>query len=33
MSKNLYEKVWDAHTVAELSDGSTQLFIGAPPDP
>jgi len=29
MSKNLYEKVWDAHTVAELSDGSTQLFIGA----
>ncbi len=28
MSKNLYEKVWDAHAVAELSDGSTQLFIG-----
>ncbi len=28
MSKNLYQKVWDAHTVAQLSDGSTQLFIG-----
>lgn len=28
MSKNLYEKVWDAHAVATLSDGSTQLLIG-----
>lgn len=28
MSKNLYQKVWDIHTVAQLSDGSTQLFIG-----
>ncbi|NQT61078.1 MAG: 3-isopropylmalate dehydratase large subunit [Bacteroidetes bacterium] len=28
MSKNLYQKVWDAHTVAQLSDGSIQLFIG-----
>jgi len=28
MSKNLYQKVWDTHTVAQLSDGSTQLFIG-----
>jgi 3-isopropylmalate/(R)-2-methylmalate dehydratase large subunit len=28
MSKNLYEKVFDAHTVARLADGSAQLFIG-----
>jgi len=29
MSKNLYEKVWDRHSVATLKDGSTQLFIAA----
>jgi len=28
MSKNLYKKVWEKHRVAELPDGSTQLFIG-----
>lgn len=28
MAKNLYEKVWDAHTVDTLEDGRTQLFIG-----
>jgi len=28
MGKNLYEKVWDAHTVGTLGDGRTQLFIG-----
>lgn len=28
MSKNLYKKVWDAHTVAELPGGASQLFIG-----
>ncbi|MBI9098261.1 MAG: 3-isopropylmalate dehydratase large subunit [Spirochaetaceae bacterium] len=28
MSKNLFEKVWEKHKVSELSDGSTQLFIG-----
>ncbi len=28
MGKNLFEKVWDAHTVRELSNGQTQLFIG-----
>lgn len=28
MGKTLYEKVWDAHTVATLEDGRTQLFIG-----
>ncbi|SVB86484.1 uncharacterized protein METZ01_LOCUS239338, partial [marine metagenome] len=27
-SKNLFEKVWDAHTVGELANGQTQLFIG-----
>ncbi|MGB1259402.1 MAG: 3-isopropylmalate dehydratase large subunit [Akkermansiaceae bacterium] len=28
MGKNLYNKVWDAHTVGTLADGRTQLFIG-----
>jgi 3-isopropylmalate/(R)-2-methylmalate dehydratase large subunit len=28
MGKNLYEKVWNDHTVATLADGLTQLFIG-----
>lgn len=28
MSMNLYRKVWDAHTVAELPGGAAQLFIG-----
>ncbi|HCL31626.1 MAG TPA: 3-isopropylmalate dehydratase large subunit [Candidatus Latescibacteria bacterium] len=28
MSKNLFEKVWDAHSVRELSSGQTQLFVG-----
>ena len=28
MGKTLYEKVWDAHNVATLDDGRTQLFIG-----
>ena len=28
MSKNLLEKVWDAHTVRQLPTGQTQLFIG-----
>lgn len=28
MSKNLFTKVWDAHTVATLPNGNTQLFIG-----
>ncbi|MBU62128.1 MAG: 3-isopropylmalate dehydratase large subunit [Opitutae bacterium] len=27
-SKNLFEKVWDAHSVGELANGQTQLFIG-----
>lgn len=26
--RNLFEKVWDAHTVGELSNGQTQLFVG-----
>ncbi len=26
--KSLFSKVWDAHTVRELPDGQTQLFIG-----
>jgi len=26
--KSLLDKVWDAHTVRELPDGQTQLFIG-----
>ena len=28
MGKNLYQKVWDEHTVGTLQDGRTQLFIG-----
>lgn len=28
MGKNLYQKVWDEHTVGTLADGRTQLFIG-----
>lgn len=28
MTKNLFEKVWQAHAVRTLSDGRTQLFIG-----
>ena len=28
MGKNLFQKVWDAHTVGHLADGRTQLFIG-----
>jgi len=28
MSQNLFEKVWEAHTVRELSNGQTQLLIG-----
>jgi 3-isopropylmalate/(R)-2-methylmalate dehydratase large subunit len=28
MGKNLFHKVWDAHTVRTLPDGRTQLFIG-----
>jgi len=28
MAKTLFEKVWDAHAVRELSNGQTQLFIG-----
>ena len=27
MAKNLFDKVWDAHTVRTLSDNRTQLFI------
>lgn len=27
-SRNLFEKVWDQHTVATLPSGQTQLFIG-----
>ncbi len=27
MGKTLYEKIWEAHTVRELPDGRTQLFI------
>jgi 3-isopropylmalate/(R)-2-methylmalate dehydratase large subunit len=26
--RSLFDKVWDAHTVRELPDGQTQLFIG-----
>ena len=29
MAQNLYEKVWQAHTVGNLEDGRTQLFIGS----
>ena len=28
MSKNLFEKVWEAHAVRELPSGQTQLFVG-----
>lgn len=28
MGKTLYQKVWDAHAVRELSNGQTQLLIG-----
>ena len=28
MGKSLFKKVWDAHTVRELSNGQTQLLIG-----
>jgi 3-isopropylmalate/(R)-2-methylmalate dehydratase large subunit len=28
MGRTLFDKVWDRHTVAELPDGRTQLFIG-----
>jgi 3-isopropylmalate/(R)-2-methylmalate dehydratase large subunit len=28
MSKNLYQKVWESHTVDTLPGGATQLFIG-----
>lgn len=28
MTKSLFEKVWEAHTVRTLSSGETQLFIG-----
>ena len=26
--RNLFEKVWDAHTVGQLQNGQTQLFVG-----
>ena len=28
MPRTLLDKVWEAHTVAELPSGQTQLFIG-----
>ncbi len=28
MGKTLLDKVWDLHTVRELPNGQTQLFIG-----
>jgi 3-isopropylmalate/(R)-2-methylmalate dehydratase large subunit len=28
MRRSLFDKVWDRHTVAELPDGRTQLFVG-----
>ena len=28
MPKNLFEKVWDTHTVRQLPSGQTQLLIG-----
>ncbi len=28
MSRNLFQKVWEAHAVRELPNGQTQLFIG-----
>jgi len=27
-TRNLFNKVWDLHTVTELPNGQTQLFIG-----
>ena len=27
MGKSLYEKVWESHAAAELSNGQTQLLI------
>ena len=27
-ARTLFDKVWDAHTVRELSNGQSQLFIG-----
>lgn len=27
-AQNLFEKVWDAHTVGKLQNGQTQLFVG-----
>ena len=27
-SRNLFDSVWDQHTVGQLSSGQTQLFIG-----
>ena len=27
-SKNLFQKVWDAHAVGKLANGQTQLFVG-----
>ena len=27
-SKNLFQKVWDSHTVGTLTNGQTQLFVG-----
>jgi len=29
MGKTLYGKTWDAHTVGQMVDGRTQLFIGS----
>lgn len=29
MGKTLYAKTWDAHTVGQMADGRTQLFIGS----
>ncbi len=28
MSQNLFNKVWDLHSVGTLPSGQTQLFIG-----
>ena len=28
MAKTLFQKVWEAHTVRQLPNGQTQLFIG-----
>ncbi len=27
MSKTLFDKIWDAHIVTEVTDGPTQLLI------